>query len=351
MNLRTTQVPRSTEVRTASHRPQEVSSYCITLVFTFDYDIRKAVFAAHPQSTASLRPLLYPAAARHRLHPLQWPPSRSLRYPHIAAFLQSEILIPLTDQERESNSCITGLDGLASGRFAPPSVAHLESVSASFLLFSLTQVVQHLKCHIPIFTPGELRIHSHRSVPAIDIGASACYFRCNSFDPTAWAHPPWLPRQIFSVFEPGAFQNAIEEAISTPGGTWTHIASNSKYLPTTSQLFVSLDIGLRAFIVTGPPMHGLVSNGQPLHSQSANGSTSTSLATPSTWSAWIIPITSLGLSSATSSTVVATTHTDDYKDQQRFPSLHAVQEDALSPPYPPSVGDRPWPQADSCHPE
>ncbi|KAF5318811.1 hypothetical protein D9619_010613 [Psilocybe cf. subviscida] len=107
--------------------------------------------------------------------------SRSLRYiypPNVGTFLKLEVLVPSVDEDRESNFCITGLDGLAPGRFALPPVVRLEFVSASSSLPGLTQLVQHLKCHVGTFVSGELKgttSRSHHIVPAIDIdiGASA----------------------------------------------------------------------------------------------------------------------------------------------------------------------------------
>ncbi|KAF5318485.1 hypothetical protein D9619_010622 [Psilocybe cf. subviscida] len=85
--------------------------------------------------------------------------------PNIAAFLQPEVLVPFTDQEDEFIFCLNNLDGpppiLALECFALLSVARLVSTSASFLLLGLTQLVQHLKCHVPTFTSGELKTRIH----------------------------------------------------------------------------------------------------------------------------------------------------------------------------------------------
>ncbi|KAF8907276.1 fatty acid synthase [Gymnopilus junonius] len=211
--------------------------------------------------------------------------------PFVAPFIRTiteNVLVPLADVEQGSAYYTHGLDVLSwlSGATPRPSVPYLASVPMSFPLIGLTQLVQYLVvCHVADLTPGELRSritgatgHSQGIVSAVAISASDSFkdFIDNSRKVVKWLFYAGLRGQeAFPVtsLEPSIVQDAIEGGEGTPSPMLSvtglslkelqpHITKTNKYLPTNSQLSVSLNNGPKAFVVTGPPkaLFGLVTS-------------------------------------------------------------------------------------------
>ena len=209
--------------------------------------------------------------------------------PFVAPFIQTvtrDILVPLAEQEEESTFYTFGLDVASwlADSTSRPTVAYLASVPISFPLIGLTQLVQYLiTCHVAGLTPGELRSriagvtgHSQGIVSAVAVSASATFdeFTENSRKALKWLFYSGLRgQQAFPVTatEPSIVSDAVEGGEGTPSPMLSitgltleelepHIAKTNKHLSSSSQLFVSLNNGPRAFVVTGPPnaLFGLV---------------------------------------------------------------------------------------------
>ena len=211
--------------------------------------------------------------------------------PFFAPFLQmvtEDILIPLAEEEDDSTFYTYGLNVVfrLSGTVPCPAVSYLASVPVSFPLIGLAQLVQYLiVCRVANLTPGELRSriggatgHSQGIVSAVAIAASATFegFVDNSRKALEWLfYSDIRGQQAFPVtsVEPSIVQGALEGSKGTPSPMLSitglslkelepHIAKTDKYLPSISQLFVSLNNGPKAFVVTGPSkaLFGLVTN-------------------------------------------------------------------------------------------
>ncbi|TFK27788.1 fatty acid synthetase alpha subunit [Coprinopsis marcescibilis] len=202
------------------------------------------------------------------------------------ATVTKEVLVPFADDESESSFYDSGLDVYAwlSGNTARPPIAYTASVPISFPLIGLTQLVQYLVvCYVSGLTPGQLRDsiggatgHSQGIVSAVAISASSSFedFTENSIKALKWLFYAGLRGQeAFPVtaVEPSIVQDSIEggEGSPTPMLSVTglslkelepHITQTNKHLPEKSRLFVSLNNGPKAFVVTGPPksLFGLV---------------------------------------------------------------------------------------------
>jgi fatty acid synthase subunit beta len=140
-------------------------------------------------------------------------------------------------------------------------------------------------CRVANLTPGELRSriagatgHSQGIVSAVAIAASATFeeFVDNSCKALKWLFYSGLRgQQAFPVtsVEPSIVQDALKGGEGTPSPMLSitglslkelepHIAKTNKHLPSISQLFVSLNNGPKAFVVTGPSkaLFGLVTS-------------------------------------------------------------------------------------------
>ncbi|KAF4614083.1 hypothetical protein D9613_007929 [Agrocybe pediades] len=211
--------------------------------------------------------------------------------PFVAPFLEiitRDVLVPLSDEENGSTFYTYGLDVLSwlSGSSPRPSVSYLASVPVSLPLIGLTQLVQYVVvCHVANISPGELRSrlagatgHSQGIVSAVAISASATFdeFNVNARKALTWLFYAGLRgQQAFPVtsVEPSIVQDSIEGGEGTPSPMLSitglsfkelepHIIKTNKHLPETSQLYVSLYNGPKAFVVTGPPkaLFGLVTS-------------------------------------------------------------------------------------------
>ena len=211
--------------------------------------------------------------------------------PFVAPFIAEvtrDVLVPVIAEHYHTSHFTFGLDALSwlSGASERPATSYLATVPISFPLIGLTQLVQFLVvCHIAGITPGQLRDkmagatgHSQGIVSAVVIAASSTF---ESFTENAKKALKWLifsglrGQQAFPVvsLDPEMVQDAIDGGEGSPSPMLSvtglslkdlepHIALTNSHLPDTSQLFVSLHNGPRAFVVTGPAkaLFGLVTN-------------------------------------------------------------------------------------------
>ena len=314
--------PQSTHARTAlllNVFKHFTSAYLATkdihtLASTFDTETRKIVLSAYFHAVAALQPASIPAQPASALLTAASSGKASIfalfggqgtnevyfdelqnlyniYTPFVTPFLHSvtqDILIPLAEQEDDSTFYTYGLDVVSwlSGTTPRPAVSYLASVPISFPLIGLTQLVQYLiVCRVANLTPGELRSrlagatgHSQGIVSAVAIAASATFeeFVNNSRKALKWLFYSGLRgQQAFPItsVEPSIVQDALEGGEGTPSPMLSitglslkelepHIAKTNKHLPSASQLFVSLNNGPKAFVVTGPSkaLFGLVTS-------------------------------------------------------------------------------------------
>ncbi|KAF5337910.1 hypothetical protein D9758_013124 [Tetrapyrgos nigripes] len=204
------------------------------------------------------------------------------------SIVSSDILAPLAAEKEHTTFYTYGMDVASwlSGDSPVPSTPYLASIPLSMPLMGLTQLVQYLvACHVTGLTPGALskRItgatgHSQGLVSAIAISASTSFenFLENSKKALKWLFfCGYRGQEAFPVvsLEPAIVQDSVEGGEGTPSPMLSvtglsfkelepHIKKTNKHLPENSQLFVSLNNGPRAFVVTGPAraLHGLVIN-------------------------------------------------------------------------------------------
>ncbi|KAF8199703.1 fatty acid synthase [Pholiota molesta] len=317
--------PQSTPARTAlllNVLKHFTSSYLEakdihTLASTFDTETRKIVLSAYFQAVAALQAqkvtsipsqpesallaaatsgkasvfALFGGQGTNEVYFDELQNLYNIYKPFVAPFVQTvteNVLIPLAEEESESTFYTNGLDVVSwlSGATPRPPVSYLASVPVSFPLIGLTQLVQYLVvCHVANITPGDLRSritgatgHSQGIVSAVAIAASATFeeFVDNSEKALKWLFYSGLRgQQAFPVtaLEPSIIQDTVDggEGVPSPMLSVTglslkelqpHIVKTNKHLPTTSQLFVSLHNGPKAFVVTGPSkaLFGLVTS-------------------------------------------------------------------------------------------
>ena len=211
--------------------------------------------------------------------------------PFVDSYLHSvsrDVLVPLAEVESESAFYTFGLDvhSWLSGSTPRPPTAYLASVPVSFPLIGLTQLVQYLiVCRVAGLTPGELRDriggatgHSQGIVSAVVVAASSTFeeFAENSRKALKWLFFSGLRgQQAFPVtaIDPAIVRDATEGGEGAPSPMLSvtglslkelepHVAKTNKYLPESSQLFISLHNGPKAFVITGPPkaLFGLVTS-------------------------------------------------------------------------------------------
>ncbi|KAF9485144.1 fatty acid synthetase alpha subunit [Pholiota conissans] len=317
--------PQSTPARTAvllNALKHFTSSYLATkdihtLASTFDTETRKVVLAAYFQAVAALRAqkvssipsqpesallaaatsgkasvfALFGGQGTNEVYFDELQSLYNIYKPFVAPFVQTiteNVLVPLAEEEADSTFYASGLyvASWLSGATPRPSVSYLASVPVSFPLIGLTQLIQYLVvCHVANITPGDLRSrstgatgHSQGIVSAVAIAASATFsdFVENSEKALKWLFYSGLRgQQAFPVtaLEPSIIQDAVEggEGVPSPMLSVTglslkelesHIVKTNKHLPATSQLFVSLNNGPKAFVVTGPAkaLFGLVTS-------------------------------------------------------------------------------------------
>ena len=285
-----------------------------TLASGFDTETRKTVLSAYFRAVAALQPAPVPTQPASALPTAASSGKASIfalfggqgtnevyfdelqnlyiiYTPFVASSLQTvteDILIPLAEEEDDSTFYTYGLDVVSwlSGTVPRPAVSYLASVPVSFPLIGLTQLVQYLIVYrVANLTPGELRSriagatgHSQGIVSAVAIAASATFeeFVDNSRKALKWLFYSGLRgQQAFPItsVEPSIVQDALEGGEGTPSPMLSitglslkelepHIAKTNKHLPSISQLFVSLNNGPKAFVVTGPSkaLFGLVTS-------------------------------------------------------------------------------------------
>ncbi|KAF9267936.1 fatty acid synthase [Marasmius fiardii PR-910] len=214
----------------------------------------------------------------------------------LIATLTNDVLSPLAEQHEYTSFYTYGLDVASwlSGASSRPSTAYLASIPVSLPLIGATQLVQYLvACHVTGLTPGDLgdRLkgatgHSQGVVSAVAIAASTSF---ESFNENAKKATKWLffcgmrGQEAFPVvsLEPELVKDSVEGGEGTPSPMLSitglslkelqpHLSKTNKYLPENSQLFVSLNNGPRAFVVTGPAraLYGLVVNLRKIRAQS-----------------------------------------------------------------------------------
>lgn len=181
-----------------------------------------------------------------------------------------------------------GLNVLAwlEGTVPRPPVAYLASIPVSFPLIGLSQLIQYLvTCRVANLSPGDMRSalkgatgHSQGIISAICIAASTSY---ESYAENARKALKWLffcglrGQEAFPVLsiEPSIIKDAVDGGEGTPSPMLaitglalntleSHIKTTNKFLPTNSQLHISLYNGPKAFVVTGPAraLFGLVTS-------------------------------------------------------------------------------------------
>ncbi|KAF9007571.1 fatty acid synthase [Cyathus striatus] len=202
--------------------------------------------------------------------------------PFVAPFLNTvtnAILIPLAESNASSTFYTYGLDVVSWLSGAVP-------LPVSLPLIGLTQLVQYLVvCRVAGLTPAELREriqgatgHSQGIVSAVAISASSTFddFTLNVQKALKWLFFSGMRGQeLFPVvsLEPSIVQDSVDGGEGTPSPMLSvtglalkelepHIAKTNKHLPTNSQIFVSLNNGPKAFVITGPAkaLHGLVTS-------------------------------------------------------------------------------------------
>lgn len=200
----------------------------------------------------------------------------------------NEVLRPLVTTNASSNFYNYGMDVASwlSGSTPRPSTVYLASVPVSLPLIGLTQLIQYLViCRVSNLTPGQLRSrlsgatgHSQGVVSAVVISASSTY---DDFETNVKKALRWLffcgmrGQEAFPVL--ALEQDIVQDSVNGGEGQPTpmlsinglelsvlkpHIDATNQYLPSQSQLSVSLYNGPRNFVVTGPPrsLFGLVTN-------------------------------------------------------------------------------------------
>jgi fatty acid synthase subunit alpha len=211
--------------------------------------------------------------------------------PYLVEFLSQateEILKPFASKAEKDGFTFYsyGLDviGWLNGSVARPPVEYFASIPISFPLIGLTQLAQYLVfCQVSRLTPGQLRNlvhgatgHSQGLVSAVAIAASTNFesFNTNSKKALRWLFYSGLRGQeafpVLSI-EPSITNDSIEGGEGTPSpmlavtgltlkALQPHIDQTNSHLPANSRLFVSLNNGPKAFVVTGPPrsLYGLV---------------------------------------------------------------------------------------------
>lgn len=211
--------------------------------------------------------------------------------PFVESYLRevtNSVLVPLAEEENDSTFYTYGLDVVSwlSGATPRPSIAYTASVPISFPLIGLTQLAQYLiACRVAGLTPGQLRDriggatgHSQGIVSAVVISASSTFeeFTENSRKALKWLFYSGLRgQQAFPVtaIDPTIVQDAVDGGEGTPSPMLSvtglslkelepHIVKTNKHLPDGSKIFISLNNGPKAFVVTGPPksLFGLVTS-------------------------------------------------------------------------------------------
>ena len=287
-----------------------------TLASSFDAETRKTVLQAYYKAVTSLtqRDLVVPSQPKSALLEAAGSGKASIfalfggqgtnevyfdelqnlydvYQPFVAPFvatLTSSILVPLADEEEDTNFYTYGLDVASwlSGAIERPDIAYLASIPISFPLIGLTQLVQYLvSCHILNLTPGVLRSnlagatgHSQGIVSAVAVASSSTFaeFTQNTSKALKWLFYSGLRgQQAFPVtaLEPSIVQDSLQggEGSPTPMLSVTglglkelesHVVGTNEHLPADSRLQVSLHNGPKAFVVTGPPksLFGLVTS-------------------------------------------------------------------------------------------